>query len=180
MGVVMALATGTLLRLHGTYRTTMALKDAQAQAGRAFQRLDADLRYAAALRTGALPTVSPATPVLLYLVPGEVARCAALAVEGDRLVRRAWRPGAVPGPAEVLAARVAAPAAGPFTVTGAPVAVVGDGDSEGPPSVARPKSVTVALTVTAGTGRREVRANFVAANSAWGPGDLSLDDCVPA
>jgi prepilin-type N-terminal cleavage/methylation domain-containing protein len=179
MSVVMALVTAGLVPLYSSYRATVRLQEAQAQAGRAFLRLDGELRYAADLRTQPVAGVPSAYPALVYIVLSDAASCHALFLENGRLTRRVWQPGADPAAAQVLASGVV-PVVGtdPFTVTGGSSGLTQDGDTVVGASA---KQVTIAFAVTAGpdgSRRRDLRSTFLAPNSEWGS-DVSLDDCAP-
>jgi prepilin-type N-terminal cleavage/methylation domain-containing protein len=180
MSVVMVIFTAGIVSMYRAERFTTAVGDAQAQLGRAFLRLDSELRYAADLRTGTLPASPSAYPSLLYLSTVDGARCYALSLGGDRLLRQEWLPGMNPGPAAVLAFGVA-PLDGvvPFAVTGGSTATAGDDETSSP---TMPKEATITLSAAAGgpaaSNRRELRETFLAPNSVRGPQGASLNDCV--
>jgi prepilin-type N-terminal cleavage/methylation domain-containing protein len=177
MSAVMAISTAGLVPLHAAYRSASRLQEAQAQVGRAFLRLDGELRYAADLRTQRLAVIPSAYPALIYVMSADTGTCRALSFEGERLTRRVWQPGAAPSPAEVLASGVIAiVGSDPFTVTGGSAGLTPDDVGTAAPA----KEVTVAVAVTAGPDgarRRDLRTTFTAPNSEWGS-DVSLDDCA--
>jgi prepilin-type N-terminal cleavage/methylation domain-containing protein len=180
MGVVMAIFLAGVLQMTAQYRSSSTLREAQAQAGRAFDRLDAQLRYAADLRTLDLPATGSTRPSLLYLISVPTAGCFALSLVGDRLERRRWAPGGQPAQPEVLANGLSqAGSTDPFTVRNDRVVGTGDGDR---PTLVAPLEAVVTVNVTSGAGtdsrQREVRQVFVAPNSVRGPQGVSLDACL--
>jgi Tfp pilus assembly protein PilE len=168
--VVGAIFTQGILSLGRVDQLTTAVVDAQTQVGRAFTRLDRDVRYAADLVVQTLPGSQSASPSLVYLSTVDAARCHALSLVGTRLQYQAWAPGASPGTATVLASGVSAiSGVAPFTVTG------------GTGSPAMPKEATVAVAAGSGgpaaSSRREMRETFLAPNTLLGPQGASLTDC---
>jgi prepilin-type N-terminal cleavage/methylation domain-containing protein len=178
LSLVMALATGGFLQLSGTFRATTTIGEAQGQAGRVFQRLDNDVRYADDMRAEAMFPAESTAPSLLYLSTAGAVTCRALTLAGDRLLRRSWSPGETPGPAEVLAVGVVAvDGVDPMAVGGGGGA--GDGDSQVPGT---PKEAVITVAIRSGAGaaasHRELRETFVAPNTMYGPRGGSLDDCL--
>jgi prepilin-type N-terminal cleavage/methylation domain-containing protein len=179
MSVVGAVVTGGIVYTARLNKATAAVGEAQAQVSRAFQRLDADLRYAVDMRTAALPSIRAADLSLVYVVSAPEHRCHALSLVGDRLQRSQWAPGAMTRPVEVLAAGVSRTAtAPPFTVAGGSPST-GE-DEEG--GTGTPKVAVVTLTATATgaskSGRRELKESFPAPNTLRGPVGVSLDECL--
>ncbi|HLL64932.1 MAG TPA: hypothetical protein VK453_04185 [Micromonosporaceae bacterium] len=177
----MIITAGSLVQLTVVNRHITAAADAQTQVGRAFLRLDGELRYAADLRVQTVPATGSAYPSLLYLSTADGAQCHTLSLVDHRLLRHRWPPGASVGPATVLAFGVSAVgvAVAPFAVTGGSTAAAGDGETG---TSAAPKEATVSLAVTAGDTsrptRRELRETFLAPNSLRGPHGAVLDDCL--
>jgi type II secretory pathway pseudopilin PulG len=179
MSAVGAVFTGGIVHMARLNVATAAVGEAQAQVGRAFQRLDADLRYAADMRTAALPSIPAADPSLVYVVSTPEPRCHALSLVGDRLQRSQWAPGTMARPVEVLAAGLSRTAtAPPFTVAGGSPST-GEGEEGG---IGTTKVAVVTLTATASgastSGRRELKESFPAPNTVRGPVGVSLDECL--
>jgi type II secretory pathway pseudopilin PulG len=177
MSVVMALFTASFLQQSAMFRRTTAVSDSQTQLGKAFRRLDSELRYAADVRVQMWPPSQPAASLLYVLTTGNTP-CYALSIVGGRLQLQGWARNATPGPGDVLAVDVA-PVSGvdPFAVTGGPAASAGDGSAV---QTATPKVVTLAVLVggSAASSRRELRVTFLAPNTFQGPRGVSLDDCT--
>jgi type II secretory pathway pseudopilin PulG len=183
MSIVMVIFTGGILQLSALSQSITTLGDAEEQAGRAFKRLDADIRFAADMRSQILPISGSQEKSLVYVTTEPVPRCHTLSLANGRLESRQWALGASAGPAMALANGVT-PVDGtaPFVVSGGAVGDPGDPGGDATPAAVTPKTAAITLAVTAGgparSTTRELRQTFVAPNTVRGPQDISLDDCT--
>ncbi|GAA2525658.1 PulJ/GspJ family protein [Pilimelia columellifera] len=173
MSVVLTIFTTGLVGLQRSLRVSEALAQAQTQVGQAFARLDAEIRYAGAVRAVSLTDAGGATfPVLEWLTTaGRVSRCYRLWLYDGQLYHRTWNSAGSPGdtpPPRVLAAGLG-DAAEPFVVDPGPA----DSDA--------PLKVTVSVVATAGgvgqSRERQLHQTFVLPNTTLGTRGASMDNC---
>lgn len=180
LSIVTAIATTGIVGVLRQQRAAVAYTDAQGQAGRAVQKLDAELRYAGDMTVLSGATARPELPdpslVWVAVDPTSTTaglRCVALSLKNNALQRREWaaRPAAVAvaqvTPSTLAAGVQAVTGQQPFVVSGGLTTVTGDGE---PVQVSKALTAELHVQVVApnvATGR-VLQQQFVALNSRQG------------
>ena len=157
--VFLAISTTAFLQLYSSANSTQAVSSAQSQVNTAFQRLDADVRYATEIST---PGKVGSDWYVEYAggVSGAPTCTELRLTAGGQLQRRTWPQGSSPPQTfPALATGAQAGAGGPFTVLA-------------PGGSTNAQRLELSLTVPASTGRsvasRQIDVAFTAVNSASG------------
>ncbi|WP_433303980.1 PulJ/GspJ family protein [Actinoplanes sp. CA-030573] len=174
-----AIVTTGIVGVLRQQRASVAFTDAQTQAARALQRLDAEIRYAGDIRLLSGATAKPMLPdpsvVWVAVDPDSstsTLRCVAISLKNGALQRRQWATSPAGGAIAAAAPLTLVP--GVSAVSGQPPFVVDDGlktiTGDGDPVIVRgAESVDVNLQVSSsGSAGRALLQHFTALNSLQG------------
>jgi len=164
MSVFGSMFVGAIVQMYGVARRTEAATVIQSQITVAFQRLDAEIRYASGFSTPGSVTGASTDWYVEYLLANTgVESCGELRLQGTtgELQWRRWAHGGTPGGWAVLASSVTATA--PFSVVP-------------PGSGSRNQTLALSLVSSFNGRTRHLQTTFAALNSA--PGQDTSTSCV--
>lgn len=174
MAVAMAIFTTGIVQIYRAVSTVDALSTAQTHLMTAFRRLDHEVRYATAISKPANSSTISSVEYVLATAAGATCVQLKLDAAAGRLSRRSWLKDddpVTPTPWQLLVSSVRPTTPAPAGMSGTPFDVRnGDAKFTSP-------TLTVALTVTGGTGTTRQSAVTLSALNA--PAELTKDPVCP-